>query len=110
MIKSTLMNQEILAGLGNVYVDEILYQAGIHPETKVDELSEDELSEIWDQIKRVIDVALDRQAKPEEFPDAFIIPQRHQKGRCPCCDQPLKNTKVSGRTTYFCPQRQRPTS
>jgi formamidopyrimidine-DNA glycosylase len=106
MVKPTLMNQEILAGLGNVYVDEVLFQAGIDPEISVNELSEDKLHDLWDEIQRVIDVALNHQANPDAFPHDFVIPHRHEDGKCPHCGDPLEKLKVSGRTTYRCPKKQ----
>jgi formamidopyrimidine-DNA glycosylase len=107
MIKPALMNQKIMAGLGNVYADEVLFQAGVHPETSVDELDTGDLKGIYRSMNHVLSVAIDRQADPGRFPDSWIIPQRGKKGAtCPRCGGEIKKITVSGRTTYFCPKRQ----
>ena len=69
MIKSTLMNQEVMAGIGNVYSDEILYQARVHPKEKVNDLDEKRLQRIFEDMKNVLQVAIDHRAKPDQFPD-----------------------------------------
>lgn len=101
-IKSTLMNQSLIAGLGNVYVDEILFQAGLHPEAEIDELTENELSEIYSVMGHVIETAIDRGADVEELPDSWLLPHREEGVACPRCDGEIRHTEVSGRTTYYC--------
>jgi len=103
MVKPTLMNQSIMAGIGNVYADEILFQAGIYPETKVNQLNQAELHEIYQQIKNVLQTAIDHQADPNSYPDSFLSPLRgDQDANCPRCDGKLEHIKVSGRSTYYC--------
>jgi len=106
MVKSALMNQQLMAGIGNVYSDEILFQAGIHPRTKVNQLDDEQLGEIFKGMKEVLNMAIDRQADPQQFPDTYIIPHRHQGGTCPCCGAEVRRVKVSGRSAYYCPNRQ----
>lgn len=106
MIKSTLMNQQIMAGIGNVYSDEILFQAGIHPRTPVDELPTEARKKIFHAMQDVLRTAIDHQADPEEFPDTYIILHRHKEGRCPRCGGEVKRVEVSGRGAYYCPRRQ----
>lgn len=106
MVKSTLMNQEILAGIGNVYSDEILYQAGIHPRTKVKELSDQQLHQLYDKMQDVLQTAIDHQAKPEQFPDSYLIPHRSEGEKCPKCAGEVKRIEVSGRGGYYCPSCQ----
>ena len=106
MVKSALMNQRILAGIGNVYSDEILFQVGVHPKTRVNQLDEETLAEIFDAMNRVLRTALDCQADPDQFPDSCIIPHRHGDGKCPKCGGELKRVKVSGRSAYYCPSCQ----
>jgi formamidopyrimidine-DNA glycosylase len=105
MVKSALMDQSTLAGIGNVYSDEILFQAGIHPQRKVRDLDEEELREIYECLKEVLETAMEHDAEPADFPDSYLIPHRGEE-RCPCCDGELQSVKVSGRTAYYCPQRQ----
>lgn len=103
-IKSTLMNQSYLAGIGNIYADEILFQAGVHPETPAGELDRDQVEELLRQMRRVLKAAVD--ARVEDFPDWFLLPHRDGDHRCPKCGDELEKTQVSGRTTWFCPRRQ----
>ncbi len=105
MVKSALMDQSTLAGVGNVYSDEILFQAGIHPQRKVRDLDEEELRTIYGCLKEVLETAMKHNAEPADFPDGYLIPYRGE-ARCPCCDGELKSVKVSGRTAYYCPERQ----
>lgn len=103
MIKSTLMNQEIIAGIGNVYSDEILFQAGIHPRTRVETLDTSNLLALFHAMKQVLRHSIEAKADPDKMPDSFILPQRHEGGVCPNCDTALEKIKVSGRSSYFCP-------
>jgi formamidopyrimidine-DNA glycosylase len=99
MVKTTLMNQEIMAGIGNVYSDEILYQARIHPRTKINALAEDKLEQIYRTIKGVLQIAIDDyRANPERFPDSWLTPHRKDGEQCPNCDGQIKRTKISGRS------------
>ena len=106
-IKGALMNQDMLAGIGNVYADEILFQAGVHPKSKVNDLAEETLEELFRVMREdVLPTAIDRRADPARFPDHYIIPHREKNGNCPKCGRTLEKVKVSGRTTYFCPDCQ----
>lgn len=106
MIKTRLMDQKIIAGIGNVYSDEILFQARIHPETHTDELDDEALRTIFDKMKSVLKTAIDHNAEPAQFPKDFIIPHRHEDGECPDCGGPVERVKISGRSAYFCPRCQ----
>lgn len=103
-VKSTLMNQELLAGIGNVYSDEILFQARIHPETKVVDLDDDARHTLLRTMRRVLKTAIDRKADPEEFPKSWLLP--NVDGDCPHCGAAIETLKVSGRTSHFCPECQ----
>lgn len=103
MIKSALMNQETLAGLGNVYSDEILFQAGVHPRTKVADLHEETLRELYRTMRRVLHVVVDHHARPGELPDGYLTGRREEGAPCPRCDGELRTIEVSGRTGYYCP-------
>jgi formamidopyrimidine-DNA glycosylase len=106
MLKSTLMNQEILAGIGNVYADEILYQAGFHPRTRVSQLDADGLERLYYTMKEVLRAAIECQAEPEQFPARYLTRERHSEGVCPICKTELQRVNVSSRTAYFCPNCQ----
>ncbi len=107
MIKSALMNQKIVAGIGNVYSDEILFQTGIHPETKVNELPREGMEEIYSVTMDILKKAIDLRTDWQKLPDDYIITHRSKGESCPICGEPLRRTKVSGRSAYYCPNRQK---
>lgn len=105
-IKSLLMNQQAMAGLGNIYSDEILFQAGIHPQTAVDKLTDEQHQILFDKMREVLDTAIDCKADPENLPHDYLLPHRHEGEPCPHCDSPIEQIKISGRTAYYCPRKQ----
>jgi formamidopyrimidine-DNA glycosylase len=109
MIKSRLMDQHIMAGIGNVYSDEILFQAGIHPRTAVKDLDDDALRRVFDCMKEVLHVAIEHQARPEDFPPGYLTAYRGTDQECPNCGGRIERIKVAGRSAYFCPRCQNQT-
>jgi formamidopyrimidine-DNA glycosylase len=107
MIKPALMDQQLMSGIGNVYSDEILFQVGVHPRTQVSALSEETVEALFHALEAVLKTAIDRQAKPGDFPEHYITAHRHPDGECPRCGGTVERVKVSGRTAYYCPQRQK---
>lgn len=106
-IKSALMDQETIAGLGNVYTDEILFQSKIHPKASVNDLGQSQIKAIFKQMGRVLKAAIGAQVNPDKMPKSFLVPLRGESdAECPRCNEPLQTIKVSGRTTYFCPNCQ----
>jgi formamidopyrimidine-DNA glycosylase len=106
-IKSALMNQSVLAGIGNVYSDEILLQAGLHPDARVDKLSDKRLEELYGVMRRVLKVTADKQADVDRFPRGYLTRRRGKGEQCPRCGGKIKSAKISGRTSYFCPKCQK---
>jgi formamidopyrimidine-DNA glycosylase len=107
-IKSFLMNQEVLAGIGNVYSDEILFQAKIPPKIRADRLPDKALQRLFSVRKEVLETAIAHQANPDEFPQSYLTRHRGRSGECPKCGTPIEKTQVSGRTAYYCPDCQKP--
>jgi formamidopyrimidine-DNA glycosylase len=105
-IKSALMNQNRLAGVGNIYSDEILFQARIHPKTKANQLDGDKIRRLFDTMKEVLKTAIDEKVDPEHMPNSYLLPHRQKRGKCPVCGGNLKIEKTSGRTAYYCPRCQ----
>ena len=103
IIKSALMNQEHFAGLGNIYSDEILFQAGTHPKTKVDKLDEKALKILFNKLKSVLETAIECGADPGKLPKRYLIPQRKKGGQCPVCGTAIQQIKISARSAYICP-------
>ncbi len=106
-IKYTLMDQKKISGIGNIYSDEILFQAGIHPEMKASEISQKKQKELFNTMKRVLKTAIRNDAKPNKLPSSYLISHRGKGGKCPKCGQKLKNKKVAGRPAYFCKKKQK---
>jgi formamidopyrimidine-DNA glycosylase len=109
-VKSVLMDQEIVAGIGNIYSDEILFQACINPAERIDEFAPSQLKRLFLEIRKVLKTAVAHGAGSEQFvdrlPEGSLLPERKKGGRCPRCRSLLKVFKVGGRTAYCCPQCQ----
>lgn len=110
-VKSALMDQSLLAGIGNIYSDEILFQAGLHPKTSVQTLEEASLSSLFRAIRRVLTVAIKRGAGSEELvgrlPSSYLLPHREDGAPCPRCCCRIATVKMQNRTAYYCPRCQR---
>ena len=112
-IKALLLDQSIASGLGNLYADESLFLAGIHPERPASELSVDETARLRDAIVSALTTAClvyDRardQSWPE-FPDPMETwtHPRDTTQPCPVCNTNMAATRVRARGTYFCPNCQ----
>lgn len=105
-IKSALMDQSKLAGVGNTYADEILFQAGIHPKTPARDLSDEVVEELYGILKSVLETAIECRVDVEEMPGDFLLPHREPGAECPRCDGKIERGKVSGRSTYYCTKHQ----
>ncbi len=106
MIKTALMDQNIIAGLGNVYSDEILYQCKIHPKTKVKQLVEEQISQLYRSMQRILKTSINNGADPAEMPDHYLITHRKEDADCPDCGGSVQRIKVAGRDCYICPECQ----
>lgn len=105
-IKPVLMDQSVAAGIGNWMADEILYQAKIHPESKMQNLDEKHIRKVYDAMKKVIEVSIENDAVYRDFPDDFLIHNRKINGKCHHTGNEIQKIKVGGRATYFCPEWQ----
>jgi formamidopyrimidine-DNA glycosylase len=104
------MDQTLIAGIGNIYADEILFQARLHPKTPVTSLDDRQGAELFSQIKQVLKTAIECGAGAEQFlgrlPDHYLLPHREKDGKCPRCGGPIASLKAAGRTSYYCPRCQ----
>ncbi|MFZ2472245.1 MAG: DNA-formamidopyrimidine glycosylase family protein [Methanothrix sp.] len=105
LIKPALINQNLVAGLGNLYADEALFQAGICPKTR--DLTIEQLIALFSSIQEVLTVALSIHADLEKLPPSYLLPHRHPGCRCPRDGALLRHEKIGGRTSYFCPEHQK---
>jgi len=104
--KSALMDQKALSGIGNEYSDEILFQAGIFPKTKISNLDESEIKNLYEKIRDVLMTAIDVISKNKNFPTDYLISHRDVKDTCPKCGSSIKDLTVSSRHGYYCPKCQ----
>lgn len=106
-VKAALLDQKALAGVGNLYADEALFQAGIHPRARVDALKPEQWSKLQRALLRVLRTAIERDVGWDRLPRGWLLTRRRERQSCPRCGAPLAQTVVGGRTTYFCPRHQR---
>ena len=115
-IKSWLMNQQFLAGLGNIYADEALYAARIHPLTQAGRLSHQSARRLLRAMKRVLARAINfggtsfrdylgADGEPGEFLEMLNVYQRTGE-RCRRCRTKIRRIVVTGRSSHFCPRCQ----
>ena len=105
-IKSVLMDQALMAGIGNIYSDEILFQAQIFPGAAANRLEGDAVKRLFSAMKRTLESAIERGAGSERgeerLPAGFLARERHAGGHCPRCGGLLATAKKGGRTFYYC--------
>ena len=105
-LKSALMDQSRMAGIGNLWSDEILFGIGVHPERRGIDLSDDQLDELFDMMRAKLEKGVEVNADYSQLPTDWLIPNRDEGGDCPRCGGTITNTKVGGRTAYFCDSHQ----
>ncbi|MBI4743385.1 MAG: DNA-formamidopyrimidine glycosylase [Actinobacteria bacterium] len=115
-IKPILMDQKFIAGIGNLYADEILFYAKIHPLRDVSTLSENEISRIYDGIKEILPAAIKhRGSSVDNYVDVdgkkggyvpFIKVYGREGKPCPKCKTPIERIKIGQRSAHFCPKCQ----
>lgn len=107
MVKSAFMDQTLIAGLGNIYSDEVLFQSKIHPKRLVPDLDEQDLETLFHRMKDVLHTAIERQVNVTDFPAGYLIKHRDAGETCPRCGGKVAKIKVSSRSTYYCTQCQK---
>jgi formamidopyrimidine-DNA glycosylase len=100
-IKALLMDQMRIAGIGNIYADQILFEAATRPTRKTSTLDTDEVSRIYRSIRRVLKNALPT-ASDEVLPDHYIYSRDFRGLGCLICGSSFEKTRVGGRTTRYC--------
>ena len=106
-VKGALMNQRLIAGIGNEYSDEILFQMGLHPHAKLADLDEEEIDELWRTMRRVLRTAIRARVDTDRFPRSYVLPHRHGDKKCPKCGRELERVSAVGRSAYYCPRHQK---
>lgn len=117
-----LMEQELIAGIGNIYRSEILFAAGVHPQRKVKDLKKEETKKIFVEIKKILQKAIemrgtsdsdyrDTSGAPGEFHKMLKV-YRKDKQECPSrsgkkCGKIIKRITMGQRSVFFCPSCQK---
>jgi len=105
--KATLMNQRVLAGIGNELSDEILWRARIHPARRINALGPRKRMELARVTRNVLAESSRHGRIPRE--SGWLEEQRGTRDpRCPRHNGPLRRSRIAGRTSYWCPRCQRP--
>ncbi|GIW69820.1 MAG: formamidopyrimidine-DNA glycosylase [Patescibacteria group bacterium] len=115
-VKNVLLDQKIIAGLGNIYANEALFLAGINPKTKASLINEKQAEKLCESIRRVLEEGIkfggstledkmyvDPYRKEGKYQEHFKI---YSQNKCPRCGENVVFLKMSGRGTYFCPNCQ----
>lgn len=115
-VKDVLMDQRVVAGLGNIYVSEILFVAGVRPRVRFDRLSRKRIEGIVDGVRTIIAEAIEhRGSTVSDFLDGIGrrggYQWRHRvydrEGKpCPICETPIRSVVIAARSSFYCPQCQ----
>lgn len=112
-IKAAILDQTVLAGVGNIYADESLWGAKIHPATRVKDVSDEQLTKLLAEIKYVMNLSIEKggstdrnyvnaEGKKGSYID-FARVFRKEGTACPRCGVTIEKTRVAGRGTHYCP-------
>ncbi|WP_457559475.1 Fpg/Nei family DNA glycosylase [Candidatus Harpocratesius sp.] len=101
-IKAILLDQHRIAGIGNLYADEALFQSKINPLILGSQISEAQIKKLHEVIQNILQIAIDHNAQYGEFPSNFFLHARVINGKCPICGKELEKRIVGQRTTIFC--------
>jgi formamidopyrimidine-DNA glycosylase len=115
-IKGWLMNQNLVAGVGNIYADEALFEARIHPLSQPGRISRRKARQLYQAVRKVLDRAvrlggttfsdyLDIEGRPGEFLKKLRVYQ-HTGEPCRRCGRAIRRIVIAGRSSHFCPHCQ----
>jgi formamidopyrimidine-DNA glycosylase len=116
-IKAVLLDQTVIAGIGNIYADEGLWAAKIHPETRVQDISSAKLKTLYEGLRKVLQLSIEKGGSTDRnyvnhegkkgsyltFANVF----RREGQPCPRCQTTIIKLRVAGRGTHICPKCQR---
>lgn len=101
-VKARLLDQSVIAGVGNLLADETLWQASLDPRRRVDTLDHDTLTALHASLRKATRAAI----RLGGVHTGEVIEHRSASGHCPRCGAPMQRATVGGRTTWFCSQEQ----
>jgi len=100
-LKSVLMNQKLIAGIGNLYADEICYQAKIHPGSIAKKLESQHLKSLYERMQYILQLACDRDAYYKVYPNDWFWKWRNEDHGILKGKGQIQKMKIGGRTTYY---------
>lgn len=114
-IKTLLMNQQYIVGVGNIYAAEALFYAKIHPKTPANQLTKAQATRLVKQIKAVLQAAIaaggttlkdfsNAENKPGYFQQSLAV---YGQSFCPVCQSEIGSFRLAGRNTFYCPRCQK---
>jgi formamidopyrimidine-DNA glycosylase len=116
-IKSALLNQKLLSGVGNIYADESLFRSGVRPKRRVSSLSKEDLRRLYLALQEVLKEAIKLGGSSvsdyvdSDGEEGFFQLQHRVYGRegAPClvCKTPIKRVVIGGRSSHYCPKCQK---
>jgi formamidopyrimidine-DNA glycosylase len=105
--KSALMDQHKLAGVGNIYSDEILFQCRMDPRTDLSSVEEPDLRCLHKAMRKVLLKSVEVGTDFKKLPKTYLLHYRKKGSVCPKCGGTMETLTLNGRTSYFCPACQR---
>ena len=106
-VKTILLNQKLIAGIGNIYADEILFRARVHPATQISSLSGKTVMKLFRATRYILKRAIEANADVALVPKSWLLRHRGKGGKCPGCGRKLRSATIGGRTAWFCAHCQR---
>lgn len=116
-IKALLLDQSVVAGIGNIYADESLFRAGISPRRRAERLTRTQSARLTETVREALQAGLDAHGasisdcrdiygRIGSFQNEFLV-HRREGLPCPLCERPVKKIRCAGRGTYYCPNCQK---
>ena len=107
-VKQHITDSRLVAGIGAIYSDEILYQARLHPQTPVESLSQADLQAIYEAMQESLRVAIEHEGNPKQLPDWMLTRMRVSNCRQnPESGMTFTKVMIAGMTSYFDPELQK---
>lgn len=108
-LKYFLLDQKMVAGMGNIYTDETLHRAGLHPARKSDSISRGESRRLWKSMREVLEEGIQNHGSSIDWMyqggdyQKYLSVYNLEGKPCKRCEMPIKRIKIAQRSTYYCP-------